>query len=714
MKWKDSDELVRWKRRPRRRQRKDADSRLNHGEKRSHLMRVNVIYGMVFLSFTGLILRLGYVQIVKGTWFREQAQTTSLNKVPVLPARGWIYDTNGNLIAYDKPSYSVFLTRLPHVHQDYAAIAQALAPHFKVTAKSIMDVIDKNKAYATTTLFKNITPDELAYVEENQSQFPGVSVEIGSQRYYPYGDLAGHVLGYVGPISGSDTAYYANKNYLTNIQSVGLNGIEKQYEAELQGTVGQQVLLVNSRGTSTQRLGFDPPQQSGQSLQLTLDAHLQAVAQQSVMDTIQKSPYGSEIHNVGAVMLDVKNGGVLSLVSYPYYDANWYMNGDFLKHENYLKSSGAQINNAMQDPNYPGSTVKPANLIAGLNAGVVTPSTIFQDQPTTRIATDIRHDDAYHGTLTPALAITESCDTFFYRVGLMLGKWYGSTESNPGHWPGGMSLQTWLNTDLVKGMNAMFHTEWTFGLGQLTGIDLPYEQAGNFFIEKDGNEVPYDLQKSEQSIQKTGQYPTRSNPVDLAFAGIGQSQQFTPMELAQYVMTIADNGKKLQPHLLQAFYPAGMQHQLSSDDKPTSVFKPVVQDQLKLNSQYLQIVKQGMWGVCNNPAGTAYAQFAGASNPPPYQAAGKTGTAQIALDGKIQYNSVFIAYAPADNPQVAVAVMAPGGGYGAETSATIARSMIDTYFKEHHEFFPQNQWEDTNVPANWTKWSAYTAPEQSH
>jgi penicillin-binding protein 2 len=137
----------------------------------------------------------------------------------------------------------------------------------------------------------------------------------------------------------------------------------------------------------------------------------------------------------------------------------------------------------------------------------------------------------------------------------------------------------------------------------------------------------------------------------------------------------------------------------------------VVQDQVKLNPQYLQIAQQGMWGVCNDPRGTAYAEFAGAGAP--YEAGGKTGTAQIVLDGKQQYNSVFIAYAPFKNPQVAVAVMAPGGGYGAETSAAIARKMIDTYFQEHHEFFPSSQWQDTTVPADWTKWSAYTIPEQS-
>lgn len=686
-------------------------------------MRVNIIYGMVFLSFTGLILRLGYVQIARGTYFRVQAQSTSLTKVPVLPARGWIYDTNGNLIAYDKPSYTVYLTRLEHVNQNFQAMANELAPQFKVKAQDIMDVIDKNQKYATTTLFKDIKPDQLAFIEEHQSQFPGVNVEIESQRYYPYGDLAGHVLGYVGSISDKDKKYYDDKHYLTNIQSVGLNGIEKQYENLLQGTVGQQVVQVNSRGTSTQKLGFDPPQKSGQSLQLTLDAHLQAKTQQVVMDTIKQSKYSADIHSAGAVMIDVKTGGVLSMVSYPYYDTNWYINGDFLKHQYYLEHSGAQLNNVIQDPNYPGSTVKPANLLTGLAAGVITPGDKFIDHLYTMFGTKVLKDDADHtalyGPITPAMAITVSCETFFYELGLSLGHWYGSTATSGGGPGDGFGIQTWRNIDLAKGMNALFHGQWIFGLGQITGIDMPYEQGGKFYImdvNKPGSiQVPYDWQKSEQTIKKTGKYVNGGSPVDLAFAATGQAQQYTPIELVQYVSTIASNGKKLQPHLLQAVYASNMQHELTADSKPQAVNQPVVQDQLKLNPQFLKIVQQGMWGVCNDPfGGTAYTLFAGASNPSPYQAAGKTGTAQIVLDGKEQYNSVFIGYAPYDNPQVAIAVMVPGGGYGAETSGTIARVMMDTYFQEHHEFFPQNQWQDTKVPVDWTKWSAYTTPEQSH
>ncbi|MCL6454077.1 MAG: peptidoglycan glycosyltransferase [Alicyclobacillus sp.] len=701
-----------WPIRRRRRKRKRrhpsdgaAETQVARKEKRSHTARVNFIYGVVFVAFAGLILRTGYLQIAKGDFFRNQATTTSLNRVPVLPARGYIYDRNGNLLAYDKPSYNVYLTQIPHVVQNYQQMAAILAPVFHMDPDKLYQTMESDTSLATATLFKGITDAQLAFILEHQSELPGISVVLDSQRTYPQGDLAGKVLGYIGAITPQTEAKYEKLGYLPN-QKVGEAGIELEYEKRLQGQVGYQVVETTASGTQLKKLGFDPPPTPGQYLQLTLDGRLQAFTQNYVYNLINASKYRNQIQNASAVMLDVKTGGVLALVSYPYLDPNWFPS-QVLQHQKYLSRPFVQYNTVIQASGAPGSTVKPANLLTALQAGVVTPQTVFPDHLVTMIGSYPIHDDGAHGLVTPSYAITVSCDSFFYHVGLELGRWLGSTSTSGGGPPSGEGYLTWLHRDFIKGLTALYQGEARFGLGELTHIDLPGEQPGKFLIDKNYSKVPLDLKAAEASIRKTGAYDNSGTPVDLAFAGIGQAQQFTPIELAQYVMTIADNGVKLQPHLLQAVYPSNMQQRLTPQMKPLQTFGPTVQANLNIPSPYLKIVQQGMYGVVNNPNGTAYGDFANA----PYKAAGKTGTAQL---GANQDNSVFIAYAPYDKPEVAVAVMVPGAGYGSDTAAPIARAMLDEYFKEHHEFFPKDQWVSTDIPANWTQSAAYRMPEQGH
>jgi len=704
MKWKPT-----WKQKERPNRRVGTSTRT---DEKSKLIRVNVVYTFVFLSFTSLILRLGYVQIVRGSFFRGQLQQTSLYKVPVLPARGWIYDAYGNLLAYDKPSYSVFLTQLPHVHQSFPDIAKILAPQFSTSSSSILDTIMTNKAYATIRLFQNISKQQLAFVEENKSTLPGVNVVMDSQRVYPEGDLAGKVLGYVGKITPLTVAAYKKLHYLPT-QTVGETGLEYQYESLLQGKIGYQVAEVTSQGTPLQQLGFDPPETSGDNLQLTLDGHLQAFSQNAVIQDIQSSTH-THISGASVVVLDVKTGGVLAMVSYPYYDPNWYTTGAFLKHVNYLQTSGAQLNTVIQSPGYPGSTVKPANIYTGLTQGVITPTTSFADHYWTWVGKSQIHDDASHGIVDTVKALEVSCDTFLYEVGLWLGKWDGSgaTSSQGGGPAGNINYMLWLHTDFVRGINALFQGEYNFGLGRLTGIDLPGEQAGTFYVEnysKGYLRVPYHLQQAEAAIKKTGSYTNYATPIDLAFSAIGQSQQFTPIELAQYVATIADGGKRIQPHLLEKIYAPGTSRISMGKTTPEKVIQTTVQQNLHLNPTYLSVVQQGMYDVANNPSGTASGSFMNA----PYKAAGKTGTAQIRVNGRKEDNAVYIGYAPFNNPQIAIAIMIPGGGYGAETAVPLARVIMDEYFKEHHEFFPASQWQPTSIPSDWTKSPAYVGPEQS-
>lgn len=698
-----------WNRKGKKRKRKPDSSVLRRDKiKRSQLGRINTIYGIVFLSMTSIILRLAYLQIAHGAEFHKQATADVLESVPVLPARGRIFDANGTLLAYDEPVYSVYLTQNKNTQKQLPTLASILATEFKTTPESVINLVESQKQYATIKLFTNVTQAQLAFVMENRDNLPGITVELDSQRQYPYGVLAGHVLGYVGPITAQTKSYYVDKLHYLQNEQVGETGLESQYNQLLQGQVGQQMMKVSSTGQYIQDAGMNPAPVSGNNLQLTLDAHLQAQTQQEITSFIDKSPFKNTINDAAAVMLDVKTGGVLSLVSYPYYSPNWYtVPGQLTKVSSYLSKSGAQQNNAIQNPNYPGSTVKPANLLTALEHNVISPQTAYYVPYNILIAGAQKHDDAPHGFVDDAKAITVSSDVFFYNIGLWLAKWMGAGPSSGGAPAGGVSLQRWRNVDFAKGITDLFNGEWKFGLGQITGIDLPGEQYGNFYI-MDANQnyaaAPFPLQKATQSVQKTGQFVNYSTPVSIALAAIGQEQQFTPIQLAQYVATIANGGKRIEPHLLQAVYPPNLTDQLSTQDKPMKTIQPVVQADLKINPQYLKVAQQGMYGVCNDPAGTAYPDFQTA----PYKAAGKTGTADIYLNGVHMTNSVFIAYAPFNNPQVAVAVMIPGGGYGADSAAAVARNMMDTYFKEHHEFFPKSQWQTAQIPASWLTSTANT------
>ncbi|GMA49577.1 hypothetical protein GCM10025857_09340 [Alicyclobacillus contaminans] len=660
--------------------------------------RASLLYGMIFVAFSTLIARLGYLQITEGQQFHTQATDYQYVTTPVLPVRGRIYDTNNNLLAYDAPVYNLYFTKSSSTNdQSMNELAQQLSVILKTPAKTLYNTM-KNSDFETTLIAKKLTESQMAYIEEHKSDLPGVDIQAASQRVYPFGDLAGQVLGYTGAIQPEDEKKFDAEHikYLPT-ETVGRTGLELEYERELQGMYGYELSTVNSADGTVTSLGFNPAPKPGDNLKLTLDGVLQAEAQNDVLSVINSSQYKNAIDDASAVAIDVKTGGVLAMVSYPYLDPNWFADGTSGKHANYLKSTSAQMNHAIQSPMYPGSTVKPANLITALQLGVISPSFAIQDRMITYVAgTPMSDDGMNHGFVDAIKAIGVSCDTYFYEVGLKMGQWFGGVSN----------YQQWADTSFIKGLTEMYQGEWDFGLGPTTGIDLPGESSGIFWI-KDTSQTGaparhLDLQAALTSLKKTGQYVNHGSPTDLAYAGIGQMQQFTPLQLAQYAATIANNGKRMKPYVVQEIIP-------QDGGKPT-VVHPVVQNVVKANPQYFKMVQQGMYDALYGPGGTAYGVF----NNDPYKAAGKTGTAEIYMHGQKVDNSVFIAYAPYDNPQVAVAVMVPGAGYGAQAAAPIAEKMFDTYFKEHHEFFPKDQWLNVQIPASWLSSPAYKDPESKN
>lgn len=668
--------------------------------------RSRVLYLLVFLAFTTLIVRLSYVQMILGPGLLAESRYIPLSTLPVTPTRGNIYSSDGQLLADSQPIFTISMIRLPQEQSYYTQISKILAPVLKTSAQVLIQRMNQSPLAPQVQIYQSATDRQISYIYEHHSQLPGVFIQLEPQRNYPMGDLAGHILGYVGPITAQNENYYVNQLHYLFTQSVGISGVEAQYENFLQGKPGNEAIQLNPLGVPVKRVGFYPPPTTGDSVQLTVNAALQAKAQEIVANYVQHSPLKSQIANASAVMLNVKTGGVLAMVSYPYMNPNWFVNGTLAKHNQYLTQSHALLNNAIQSPGYPGSTVKPANGLAGMESGAITPSTQIFDHGFLQIGNRIFHNWYLpgFGWINVVRAIELSDDTFFYHLGLILGNWHHN------QYPKGMSYSQWVKTDFVKGINTLFGWEYRLGLGALTGIDLPGEVAGQFFIENTQNnyqEVPYNLQQAIKSMKTHGYYVNYGAVPDLAFAAIGQSQMFTPIEMAQYVATLANNGVRLQPHVLKAIFPPKVQAN-GSPMKPIKVFKPVVQARLKLNPTYLKAVQQGMYEMANNPQGLLYqGGFAGS----PYHAAGKTGTAQIFINGKAELNSVTIAYAPFHHPTVAVAVMVPGGGYSTQTASYIAHLLFNAYFQLKHEYFAKSQWlNGQSVLQQWKSTFAYHQP----
>lgn len=677
--------------------------------------RLSMIYMVSFLSFTGLILRAGYVQVVNGATYKKSEIGSEFIRIPVTPQRGWIYDSNGQVLAWDTPSDEIIINNVPAPSmRQYHQIANRMAPILNTTPKKLFQLIKLNQSSLQIPLTTHATDKQISYVVENKTSLPNVELEQTYQRAYPEGDLAGQVLGYVGSITAQNVNYYQKRGYLDS-QKVGVSGLEAEYEPLLQGKPGEE--LINPASNQVRDIGTSPAPTPGDNIQLTLDGHMQAEAQMIFKNMIQSSPNKNIITGASAVMLNVKTGGVISMVSYPYLNPNWFTDGNLISNAQgkYLSTSGAQENYAIQSPEYPGSTVKPANFITAINHGAITPNTLIDDQGYIHIGQSIIHEDAgiAFGWVNPIKAIAVSSDVFFYHVGLRLGKWTGSSATSGGSYPASDgSYQNYLDTDFAKGVNDLFQGEWNFGLGPKTGIDLPGESTGNFYIE-DANkgyvEVPYPLQASEASIRKTGKFVNYGTPEDLAFGAIGQSQQFTTMQLATYAMNLANNGKKLKPHLLSKVY--GPDGTPNSTSTPLKTVKPQVEGYVRAKPGTYQILKTAMNDVTTGAQGGIDATAYGIFNSAPYQAAAKTGTAQITINNTHTDNSVFICYAPLQHPIVAMAIMIPGGGYGASLAGPISEQMLNAYFDEHHEpFMPKKDWTSTTIPTNWITSSANHLP----
>ncbi|HDZ15807.1 hypothetical protein LCGC14_0602560 [marine sediment metagenome] len=598
----------------------------------SRLVNGRLIFAALFsfVIFAIVIVRLVYLQVFEYEHFDSLSDRNRVDIESLPPQRGLIFDRNGVVLAENIPTFS-----LEMVPEKVVDIDEAIAELSQLVALSDDDIdafhqrLERHRRFQNVIIRQRLTQAEVARFAANRYRFPGIDVEGRLIRHYPQGDLFAHAVGYVGRINERDLQIIDSKAYKGTMQ-IGKTGIEKEYEDQLHGQVGYRQVETNVQGRIVREIMAEPPH-SGDDLFLNLDTNLQRVASEQLAD-----------FNGSVVVIDPKDGAVLALVSKPDFNPNLFVSGISSKEYAELRDSPERplFDRALRGRYPPGSTLKPFVALAGLELGVVTEQTkTYCPGWYTLPGKDHRYrcwKSWGHGNVNMIDAVSQSCDVYFYDLAHTLGI---------------DRLHDFLDL---------------FGFGRQTGIDLPNETQG----------------LSPSTEWKRASRNQAWYPGETLISGIGQGfNQTTPVQLAHATATLAMRGMVITPQVVRATRKA-------ADDEMILRQRNVVTNLPMQNSQHWENVVQAMVEVIHGERGTARS----VGKDMPFHVAGKTGTAQVfgiaqdekydakTLERKLHDHALFIAFAPAEKPEFAVAVVVENGGSGSKVAAPIARRMIQQYF----------------------------------
>lgn len=591
--------------------------------------RLEIAGGVAVLLFLILFARFFWLQVLQYGHYHALAENNRISLVPAPPSRGVIYDRQGEVLAQNFSAYTLEIT--PAKVGKLESTLDRLAEVVSIDAgdrKRFKRLLAESKNFESIPIRNKLTEEEVARFTVNRYRFPGVEVKARLFRQYPFGDSFSHVVGYIGRIGQRDLDRLEAGGQLANYRGsdhIGKLGIESTYEAWLHGNTGIEKVETDSSGRAVRLLSRTAPV-SGHNLYLHLDAKLQQVAEKVFGD-----------YRGALVALDPRNGGVLALVSKPGFDPNLFVDGIDSATWRELNNADERplINRALRGMYPPGSTIKPFMALAGLETGLRKPGDAIADPGYFTLAgsshryRDWKKDG--HGMVDLKRSIIVSCDTYYY----------------------GLAHQ--------MGIERMAGFLGQFGFGKKSGVDLDGELGGL---------MPTPAWKKKRFNQPWW-------PGETVIAGIGQGYVLaTPMQLAVATMAIANNGMLYKPQLIRAWSDP-VSGQLSQA-------APRLVGHVAMKPQHLRLVKEAMVEVML-PGGTA--SIAGANTP--YLFAGKTGTAQVVgirqgekydasrLAERHRDHALFIAFAPADDPKIVLAVMVENGGHGGSTAAPVARKVID-------------------------------------
>lgn len=585
----------------------------------------------VVLLATVLLARGYYLQVAQHDHYIQRAESNRISLVPTAPNRGLILDHKDRILAENYSAYTLEIARAqtPDLEATLAEVGRLI----EITPgqlRRFRRLLGESHEFETVPLKSKLTDEEVAILAANRYRLPGVEVKARLFRNYQAGPGMAHVVGFIGRINDRDLKTLREsgreRNYKGSVH-IGKTGLEQSYEALLHGRTGFDQMETDASGRAVRMLSRIPPV-PGKDLRLYLDLDLQAVAEHAFGDYLG-----------GLVALDPQTGGVLAMVSKPGFDPNLFVDGIDPEAWKALNESAERpmVNRVLRGIYPPGSTIKPLMALAGLELGVRRPNDSIVD-PGYFMLPNSRHQyrdwkRGGHGVVDLRKSIAQSCDTYYYRLAVDMG------------------------------IDRMHDYLAQFGFGEKSGIDLEGESSG--------------LLPSRDWKQRRWKKPWYAG--ETVIAGIGQGYHLTtPLQLATATAMLANGGKRIEPRLVEA-----IRDPLSHAWQPLS---PTVRGRVKIDPANLAVVRQGMLDVMR-PGGTASAAAAGAA----YAIAGKTGTAQVVgikqgarydesrLARHHRDHALFIAYAPADNPKIAIAVLVENGGHGGGTAAPIARAVMDYY-----------------------------------
>jgi penicillin-binding protein 2 len=653
---------------------------VDHNKKpKTHIpLRLNVFFFFVFIVFSVLIFRLVVIQIVQGETWHEVSSQQSTRPVPIAPIRGNILDTNGQVLAKTVPSYSVVFNEDGFTDEEIIDLAHRLAKLFNQKPEDILKAMDAGidlkgdtvprkelNRYIPKKVISEVNEAQMAILVENADEYKGIELVLDPLRQYDENQVAVQLVGYIRSYSAAEGTLdkYKDKDdmYLP-WETVGIDGVEYMLQDELRGENGYKEMLVDARGRQIREVKEVPPKQ-GNHVYLTIDKRMQLELKQEVETHLEylrteappkvRAPYAKTAY---VVAIEVDTGRVVSMLSYPSYNTNvWNKPVDEKTYEyiQFYNKNGAireapwdaypaAYKEHLKHPSslvYMGSTAKPLTVLIGLNEGIITPSDSWKDPGVYeygRGGDDIGNFEGHnYGTLTPTKAIAKSANTYMARIGNTMALRVDQSVEK---------YQNYLNQ---------------FGLGVKPGSGLPYESDGR-----------------EEYLAAYEKYGPQSALVQ---ASMGQQQKFTTLQLAQFVATLANGGQRMRPLVVDKI--------ISPTGRLVKEYKPEILNTVDIPAKYFDVVEKGMIEVVRS--GTAAYTFQGF----PYTVAAKTGTSEQDIfveredkpgswyrDRRVN-NSVFVAYAPAENPRLAVAAIIPEGGYGGTGSGVLARKMFEIYDK---------------------------------
>lgn len=600
--------------------------RLDNYDPKKFRGKLRAVTWLVLCAFFVLIARMWYLQIVRGDTLRQRSENNRIRIQEIKPLRGLIVDTHGDILVDNQPSFDISI--IPEIAKDVVDIEDRLRRlcDWEEGGLSFEKALLKaGKPFVPVKVARNIGRDKLAVVETNSLDLPGVIVDVVPVREYIYGRMMAHILGYVGEISAFELEGSASAAYRAD-DIVGKYGIEKYLDGPLKGKSGGEQVEVDVAGRRLSVLGrIDPT--SGYNVVLNIDSDLQKVCWDAFREKAGT-----------VIVMDPRTGAIMAMVSRPSFDPNLFNRG--ISEEDWKGLTTNPLcplqDRAISGQYPPGSTYKLVAAVAALEEGLITEKTEISCNGTYQMGdrTFKCWKKGGHGTVDLHRAIVESCDVYFYHLGEMLG------------------------------VDKLAQYAGRLGFGSRTGVSLPGEKAGLVPTKE------WKLRRFKEPWQKG---ETTSLSIGQGFALV------TPLQLLRAYCALANGGTLYRPRLVKRIE--------TEDGQTIGEFPPESEGSILVSRKNIDIVKQALWGVVNEPHGTGWALKRKEKD-----VCGKTGTAQVISlpeddedqKGEIQYrfrdHALFVCFAPHTAPTIAVVVVVEHGGHGGSTAAPIARRVIDGYF----------------------------------